>query len=353
MTTIDTHSSRRGSAFQSASGDAVPARRQFRRLVDTVLAKDAGATKAWYGVLALAALCSWLGYVGVRTLMSQSDLAGAISSARGRTVGPILLVFIGVILLAEQLWPAVRRPLFSRAQVVDAIYLVLFAAVVLPLLTVVETGAAIEIGQYAHFLELGRLPLGPQVVVAGLILVGIDALNWAAHVANHRSLTLWRLHALHHSQEDMSVLTTFRTHPLVHASYLPSLLPALVLGASGTVPAVAIIVYGCLITLPHANLRWRFGPLGRVFVSPAYHRLHHVAVFLDDRGTVNYGFVLVCWDQLIHRAVFPIAGESPATGIAGRPVPVEQVGPLTRTPRVILAQLAQPFTRRAATDGPS
>jgi sterol desaturase/sphingolipid hydroxylase (fatty acid hydroxylase superfamily) len=263
------------------------------------------------------------------------------------------LVFIGAILFAEQLWPAVRRPLFSRAQVVDAVYLALFAVVVLPLLTLVETGAAVEIGQHANFLELGRLPLGPQVVVAGLILVGIDAMNWAAHVANHRSLTLWRLHALHHSQEDMSVLTTFRTHPLVHASYLPSLLPALVLGASGTVPAVAIIVYGCLITLPHANLRWRFGALGRVFVSPAYHRLHHVAVFLDDRGTVNYGFVLVCWDQLIHRAIFPTAGEPAATGIAGRPVPVEQVGPAIRAPRVLLAQLAQPFTRRAATDGPS
>ncbi len=353
MSTLDTPSSRQRSAFQPASGDAAPLCRRLGRLLDAAVVKDAGTTKAWYGVLALVSLCSWLGYVGVRTLMSQSDLAGAISSARGRTVGPILLVFIGVILLAEQLWPAVRRPLFSRAQVVDAIYLALFAVVVLPLLTVVETGAAVEIGQHAHFLELGRLPLGSQVVVAGLILVGIDAVNWAAHVANHRSLTLWRLHALHHSQEDMSVLTTFRTHPLVHASYLPSLLPALILGASGTVPAVAIIVYGCLITLPHANLRWRFGPFGRLFVSPAYHRLHHVAVFLDDRGTVNYGFVLVCWDQLIHRAVFPTAGETPATGITGRPVPVEQGGPATRTPRVILAQLVQPFTRRAATDDPS
>ena len=353
MTTIDAHSSRRRSAFQSASGDAAPLRRGARRLLDAALVKDAGATKAWYGVLGLAALCSWLGFVGLRTLLGQSDLTSALSSARGRTVGPILLVFIGVILLVEQLWPAVRRPLFSRAQVVDAIYLALFAVVVLPLLTLVETGAAVEIDQHAHFLELGRLPLGPQVVVAGLILVGIDAMNWAAHVANHRSLTLWRLHALHHSQEDMSVLTTFRTHPLVHASYLPSLLPALILGASGAVPAMAIIVYGCLITLPHANLRWRFGVLGRVFVSPAYHRLHHVSEFLDDRGTVNYGFVLVCWDQLIHRAIFPTKGETPATGIAGRPVPVEQVGSLTRTPRVIVAQLAQPFTRRAATDGPS
>src|ERR1700728_1829609 len=99
MTTIDAPDSRRRSAFQSASGDAVSIRAVVRRTLNAVLVKDAGASKAWYGVLGLAALCSWLGYVGVTTLLSQSDLSGAISSARGRTVGPILLVFIGVILL--------------------------------------------------------------------------------------------------------------------------------------------------------------------------------------------------------------------------------------------------------------
>jgi sterol desaturase/sphingolipid hydroxylase (fatty acid hydroxylase superfamily) len=354
MTTIDANSSRRGSAFQLTPDETTsPVRSRARRWFDALAMKEAGHTKAWYGVLALSGFCTWLAYVGIRNLMTTGNLWAAISSARGRTVGPILLVFIGVILLAEQLWPAVRRPLFARAQVVDAVYLALFAVIVLPLLTLVETGFAVETSQHAHFLELGRLPLGGQVVVAALILIGIDAMNWAAHVANHRSLTLWRLHALHHSQEDMSVLTTFRTHPLVHASYLPSLFPALILGASGSVPAIAIIVYGCLITLPHANLRWRFGPLGRVLVSPAYHRLHHAAQFIDERGTVNFGFVLVCWDQLIHRAIFPVAGAPIATGIAGRPVPVEQTGSLAKTPRVVLAQLAQPFVRRATTDGPA
>jgi sterol desaturase/sphingolipid hydroxylase (fatty acid hydroxylase superfamily) len=134
---------------------------------------------------------------------------------------------------------------------------------------------------------------------------------------------------------------------------LPSLLPALVLGASGAAPAIAIVVYGCLITLPHANLRWRFGPLGRVFVSPAYHRLHHAATFIDDRGTVNFGFVLVCWDQLIRRAVFPTNATPIATGISGRPVPVEQARSAGAAPLVVMAQLAQPFARRAGTDGPS
>lgn len=323
-----------------------------RRVVNAVLFKEAGATKAWYGVLALAAMCVWFGFVGVRSLLGAGDLAGAISSARGNTVGPVLIVFIAVILLAEQFWPAVPRPILSRAHLVDLSYLVLFAAVVLPMLTLVESGFATEVSEHAHFLELGRLPLGSQVVAAGLILVGIDAMNWAAHVANHRSLMLWRLHALHHSQEDMSVLTTFRTHPLIHASYLPSLFPALILGASGTLPGLALIIYGCLITLPHANLRWTFGPLGRVFVSPAYHRLHHAASFLDDRGTVNYGFVLVCWDQMIRRAEFPAKHAAPiATGIAGRPVPIEQLGSARSAPRTVAAQLAQPFKVRSATDG--
>jgi len=133
-------------------------------------------------------------------------------------------------------------------------------------------------------------------------------------------------------------------------SYLPSLFPALILGASGTVPAVAILVYSCLITLPHANLRWTFGRLGRVFVSPSYHRLHHAASFIDDRGTVNFGFVLVCWDQMIHRAAFP-TGVPVATGISGRPVPIEQTGSALATPKVMLAQLAQPFMVHSKTDG--
>ena len=174
---------------------------------------------------------------------------------------------------------------------------------------------------------LRRLPLVPQVVVVALILVGIDAMNWAAHVANHRSAALWRFHALHHSQEDMSVFTTFRTHPLSHVSYLVALLPALVLEASGTVPAAGLIVYACLVTLPHANLRWSFGPLGRVLVSPAYHRLHHASSPVEGRRAVNFGFVLVCWDRLAGCAVYPFGRQPVATGVAGRPVPSSRPPP--------------------------
>jgi sterol desaturase/sphingolipid hydroxylase (fatty acid hydroxylase superfamily) len=306
---------------------------------------------AWILVLGLGSLAAWLGYVGAGALSAAGDLTQAIAAARDHSAGPVLIGFVAFILVAERIWPSVPRPLLARAHLVDATYLVLSAVVVLPLLALVQTGLAVEVTSHAGFLLVSRLSLVPQIVVIGVILAGIDAANWAAHVANHRSLALWRLHALHHSQVDMSVLTTFRTHPLVHASYLPALFPVLILGASGTVPGAALIVYGCLVTLPHANLRWTFGPFGRIFVSPAYHRLHHVLEPIDSRGTVNFGFVLVCWDQLFRLAAYPSGGTAAATGIPGAPVPLEQAASLAGTPRVVLAQLAQPFHVHAATDG--
>ena len=242
----------------------------------------------------------------------------------------------------------------SRGHLVDAGYLVLFALAVVPLLTLVETGFAVEMSRHARFLILSRLPLAPQVVVVGAILVGIDAMNWGAHVANHRSASLWRLHALHHSQEDMSVLTTFRTHPLVHATYLGALLPALVLGASGAVPAVAIIVYGCLVTLPHANLRWTFGPLGRIVVSPAYHRLHHARIaprLPAARSTSASSWSAgTSWrgGPLTRPVAKPIA-----TGIAGRPVPVEQAAGGRRLAASSWPSWRSPSGSAAAMDGPS
>jgi sterol desaturase/sphingolipid hydroxylase (fatty acid hydroxylase superfamily) len=313
----------------------------------------AGPTRAWLAVVILGAAAVWFGIIGWQTLSASGHLVHDLVTAQGRMAGPVLLLFVGAVFLAEQRWPAVRRPLLARAHLVDAGYLLLLAVVVGPLVSLLDTGFAEAVVRHAHFLLLGRLPLLPKIVVSALILIGIDAMNWLAHVNNHRSAAMWRLHALHHSQEDMSVFTTFRTHPLAHASYLPALIPALVLGASGTVPGGALIVYGCLVTIPHANLRSTFGPLGRILVSPAYHRLHHAYTPLDDRGSVNFGFALVCWDQLSRRAAYPSGGTPIRTGIDGQPVPIEQAARTSRVPGVMVAQIVQPFVIAATRTGQS
>jgi len=301
-------------------------------------------------VLGVTSLAVWLVVIGFQTLAGGHDLVPALTAAQGQLVGPILLVVVVAVFLAERRWPAVRRPALARAHLVDAGYLVLFALIG-PLITLLNTGFAVTVERHARFLLLRRLPLVPQALVVALIVVGMDAMNWAMHAANHRSAPLWRFHALHHSQEDMSVFTTFRTHPLTHASYLPALIPALVLEASGTVPGAGLIAYGCFVTLPHANLRWTFGPLGRVVVSPAYHRLHHASGPVEGRGVVNFGFVLVCWDRIAGCAVQPSGTDPVATGIADRSVPIEQTVPRSGIAGVVAAQVLQPFRIRVATDG--
>src|SRR5579871_6352904 len=304
----------------------------------------------WASTLGLTGAAVWLIVAGWHALRGPGFIS-ALTTAQGQMVGPVLIAVVAAVFVAERLWPAVPRRPLARAHVVDAGYLVLFAFVA-PLVTLLNTGFVVTLDRHAHFLVLRHLPLAPQAVVVALIIVGMDAMNWASHVANHRAAPLWRFHALHHSQEDMSVFTTFRTHPLAHASYVFAVLPALVLEASGSLPGAAVIAYGCFVTLPHANLRWTFGPLRRVLVSPAYHRLHHARSPIAGRDAVNFGFVFVCWDRLAGCAVHPSGPVPVATGLGTRPVPVEQVGPASAVPRVIVAQLTQPWRAKTALDGP-
>ncbi len=169
----------------------------------------------------------------------------------------------------------------------------------------------------------------------------MDGCNWLTHLANHRIRVLWRFHELHHSQEDMSVLTVFRTHPLIHVSYLIALVPGIVLIANGAVSTTLLVAYGVFVAFEHSNTNLGFGPLNRIFVSPNYHRIHHQ---LNGPQDVNVGFALTIWDQLAHRAVFPTEGTIRCdTGLPGRPLLVEQTGDRPRHLKVFLTQLIGPF----------
>ena len=155
-----------------------------------------------------------------------------------------------------------------------------------------------------------------------------------------------RLHAVHHSQEELSILTTYRAHPLVHVSFLLSAVPVLAVADNTATLAVVLTAYACLGALPHANVRWTYGKLGRIFISPAYHRIHHSAT---GRLDINLGTVFAIWDVLSRRAVFPAPDKDKdtdtviETGLSGRPIPVEQASPRPRLGRTMLTQLAEPF----------
>ena len=91
------------------------------------------------------------------------------------------------------------------------------------------------------------------------------------------------------------MLTVFRTHPLIHVSYLIALVPGIVLLANGAMSTTLLVIYGAVLAFAHSNTNLGFGPLGRIFVSPNFHRIHHQ---LDGPQDVNLGFALTIWDQL-------------------------------------------------------
>jgi sterol desaturase/sphingolipid hydroxylase (fatty acid hydroxylase superfamily) len=268
-------------------------------------------------------------------------------------VGPAVLVLVVVGLAAERLWPAVRRPLGAPGHRQDAAYLALYALVAVPVVTLLGTGFAVTVFDLAPWLRVHSLSPVPRWALVVLVVFVMDACDWFGHFLNHRVTMFWRYHALHHSQEEMSILTSFRAHPLVHASFQIATLPLVLLGTAGAVPTPVLIAYVLFSTLPHANVPWAFGPLRYVLVSPAYHRLHHAR---DDQRGVNLGTVFVWWDVLARLAVFPEPGAVPVTtGLQGRPIPVEQAtassGWLTLL-SLLARQLVEPFRPAARATTP-
>jgi sterol desaturase/sphingolipid hydroxylase (fatty acid hydroxylase superfamily) len=210
-----------------------------------------------------------------------------------------------------------------------------------PLITALTISFSVVAQRALPWLVIPKIGTVPRWGAIALIIVAMDGLNWFAHMANHRVRVLWRFHELHHSQEDMNVLTVFRTHPLIHVSYLVALIPGIVLLANGTLPITLLVIYGGVVALAHSNTNLGFGPLGRVFVSPNFHRIHHQ---LDGPQDVNLGFALTIWDQLFHRAIFPTADTIRTdTGLPGRPLIVEQEGERPHHFSVFAAQLVAPF----------
>jgi sterol desaturase/sphingolipid hydroxylase (fatty acid hydroxylase superfamily) len=217
----------------------------------------------------------------------------------------------------ERIWPAQQRPLFARGHRHDLLLTALNVTLVAPLVTALTLSFVAVVRHALPWIVLPRIGALPRWGAIALIVVAMDGLNWFVHLANHRVRTMWRFHELHHSQEDMSVLTVFRTHPLIHVSYLLALVPGVVLLANGTLSVTVLALYAGVVAFAHSNTRLGFGPLGRLFVSPNYHRIHHR---LDGAQDVNLGFALTIWDQLFGRAVFPTPETVRIdTGLPGRP----------------------------------
>ena len=153
-----------------------------------------------------------------------------------------------------------------------------------------------------------------------LYLVLFDFLNYWLHRAQHQFNWWWSLHALHHSQRQMTQWTDSRNHLL--DDFLMAIVWVFIAQLVGIAPSqfVAVIAITQLSeNLQHANLRVNFGWLGeRLWISPRFHRVHHgVGVGHESQGRVlgghNFGVLFPWWDMLFGTADF--ATQTVQTGV--------------------------------------
>ncbi len=297
------------------------------------------------GTLGLAAATGLVLVEAVDELLGSHGLSGTLRAGWSQLVAPIFVVLVLAAVVCERLWPAERRAFLARGHVQDASYFLLYILAIAPFMTLLSVGSAVVLRSHATWFQATWTAQWPRWTVVVVTLLAMDLCNWLAHWGDHRIGALWRVHALHHSQEELSVLTSFRAHPLMHTTgFVLATVPVLLLAGAHPLAPVLVTAYVCLGTLPHTNVQWSYGPFGRVLVSPAYHRQHHA---IEGRQQANLGVVLTLWDVLAGRARFPVRGPAPcATGLAGRPVLVEQAGRgkgPTASVRLLARQLAQPF----------
>jgi sterol desaturase/sphingolipid hydroxylase (fatty acid hydroxylase superfamily) len=179
-----------------------------------------------------------------------------------------------------------------------------------------------------HSLGLGTFQLDdllPGVTDIGWVsfliyIIVFDFIAYWIHRAQHQWGPWWALHALHHSQQQMTVWSDDRNHlldDLIVASIFT--LVALVIGIEPSQYVALIALTKLSESVQHANFKSSFGFLGKfLWVSPQFHRQHHsIGIGHEFKSGVlgghNFGVLLPVWDRIFKTSFFQ--DTYPQTGI--------------------------------------
>ena len=140
------------------------------------------------------------------------------------------------------------------------------------------------------------------LVSFAIYLIVLDFAGYWYHRWQHKFGIWWELHAVHHSQQQMSMWADDRNHlldDLIQAAFFASL--SLVIGVAPSQFVVLVAVSNVLQSIQHVNARLPYGPvLERIIVSPIFHRRHH-AIGYGHEGTkygCNFGVLFPWWDMM-------------------------------------------------------
>jgi len=235
----------------------------------------------------------------------------------------VLFCLFVLIFFAEWVSGGNIRRYWTRNFRTDMMYGIFYYGGIYNLLIYVPLAAAITLLLPPWKFRLLDYVPGPVGFVVYWLLA--DAAGYWIHRWYHHNPILWEFHKVHHAQTELTFVTSFRNHFVEQlVSNVVLFIPLMVLGLPLWYWAPAYLVQLGFESVQHSDLKWRYGRLYPVLVSPVFHAIHHS----PDRARhdSNYGKILSVWDYLF--ATMSL-GERPAQyGLAGVDMPVSFSGTL-------------------------
>jgi sterol desaturase/sphingolipid hydroxylase (fatty acid hydroxylase superfamily) len=179
----------------------------------------------------------------------------------------------------------------------------------------------------------------PRWLEVPLAAVLMDYTLYVWHVLTHRLPFLWRLHAVHHADLDLSASTALRFHFVEMAVSVPwRAAQVALLGVGPRALSVWQSLLFASILFHHSNLRlplWLERRLVRCIVTPRMHGIHHS--ILEEETNSNWSSGLTIWDRLHGTLRLNVPQDRITIGLAAWRNPAELTLP---------GILAMPFRRQ-------
>jgi sterol desaturase/sphingolipid hydroxylase (fatty acid hydroxylase superfamily) len=113
----------------------------------------------------------------------------------------------------------------------------------------------------------------------------------------HKIPVFWKFHAVHHSQSEMNLFTSYRVHILEHLfAYSIVFIPMMSFKVPVIDSVVCVFLQQWYSIIYHANLKTNYGPLRYFLVTPQSHRMHHS--LQSEHHNRNFGTLFSIWDRI-------------------------------------------------------
>ena len=269
-------------------------------------------------------------------LTALLDRASAFYLAQRSVQGYItLFAVLGIAFLLEVVTRQPWRPRYlSRNFRLDILYYIFYYGGFYHLLVFIPLYALMIRGvhNYAPFLQMNLMAGAPRIWQVIVTILVADFFGYWTHRIKHNNRFLWAFHAIHHSQERLTVMTNYRFHVVDETLLRIALfIPFQIVGSDFRIWIAADFVLAWVLLLQHSEWNWTYGPFGRLVVSPRFHQIHHSTA--PEHQNRNYAMLFSVWDDLF------------GTAERRAPAPIKFGLGVDQMPESFLGQLTWPFAR--------